>query len=102
MRRRPPRSTLFPYTTLFRKNAATVLHRSLSEHSTCAASAAMSVFDGLTGAWRWSVRKILSSWVRATIKPEAAAAAIAAWSRPACYVLERESHADLAVLANAC
>ena len=62
----------------------------------------MSVFDGLTGAWRWSVRKILSSWVRATIKPEAAAAAIAACSRPVCYVLERESHADLAVLDNAC
>ncbi len=62
----------------------------------------MSAFDGLTGAWRWSVRKILGSWVKATIKPEAAAAAIAACARPVCYVLERESHADLAVLDNAC
>src|ERR1700687_3844515 len=62
----------------------------------------MSAFDGWTGAWRWSVRRILSSWVKATIKPEAAAAAIAECSRPVCYVLERESHADLAVLDNAC
>ena len=62
----------------------------------------MSAFDGLTAAWRWSVRKLLHSWVKATIKPEAAAAAIAACSRPVCYVLERESHADLAVLDNAC
>ncbi len=62
----------------------------------------MSPFDGFTRAWRWSVRKILSSWVKATIKPEAAAAVIAACSRPVCYVLERESHADLAVLDNAC
>ncbi len=62
----------------------------------------MSPFDGLTRAWRWSVRKLLSSWVKATIKPEAAAALIAACSRPVCYVLERESHADLAVLNNAC
>src|SRR5271169_5308101 len=61
----------------------------------------MSPFDGLTRALSWSVRKILSSWVKATIKPEAAAA-IAACSRPVCYVLERESHADLAVLGNAC
>ncbi|MGO9632588.1 MAG: glycerol-3-phosphate 1-O-acyltransferase PlsB [Steroidobacteraceae bacterium] len=62
----------------------------------------MSPFDGLTGAWRWSVRKILSSWVKTTIKPEAAAAVIAACPRPVCYVLERESHTDLAVLDNAC
>jgi glycerol-3-phosphate O-acyltransferase len=62
----------------------------------------MSPFDGLTGAWRWSVRKTLSSLVKATIKPEAAVAAMAAGTRPVCYVLERESHADLAVLDNAC
>jgi glycerol-3-phosphate O-acyltransferase len=62
----------------------------------------MSPFDGLTGAWRWSVRKTLSSLVKATIKPEAAVAAMAAATRPVCYVLERESHADLAVLDNAC
>jgi len=62
----------------------------------------MSPFDGLTRPLSWSVRKLLSSWVKATIKPEAAAAAIAACSRPVCYVLEHESHADLAVLDNAC
>ncbi len=62
----------------------------------------MSPLDGLTGIWRRSVRKILSSWVKATIKPGAAAAAIVSRSRPVCYVLERESHADLAVLDNAC
>jgi hypothetical protein len=36
---------------------------------------------------------------RVTIKPDDAAAAIAARPRPVCYVLERESQADLAVSA---
>ena len=44
----------------------------------------------------------MSRWVRATIKPEDAAAAIAARPNPVCYVLDRESQADLAVLDNAC
>ncbi|MGB6306976.1 MAG: hypothetical protein WBF89_04215, partial [Steroidobacteraceae bacterium] len=57
---------------------------------------------GLSRAWHWSVRKILGLWVRAAIKPEDAAAAIAALPRPVCYVLERESHTDLAVLSMAC
>src|SRR5882724_2585864 len=42
-------------------------------------------------AWHWSVRRILSLWVRVTIKPDDAAARIAAGPRPVCYVLERES-----------
>src|SRR5277367_3460634 len=58
--------------------------------------------EGFRGAWRWSVRRILSLWVRATIKPDDAAAAIAARPRPVCYVLERESQTDLAVLSIVC
>lgn len=56
----------------------------------------------MSRVWRWSVRKILGLWVRVTIKPDDAAAAIAANPRPICYVLERASHSDLAVLTNAC
>ncbi|HEX3395483.1 MAG TPA: glycerol-3-phosphate 1-O-acyltransferase PlsB [Steroidobacteraceae bacterium] len=52
--------------------------------------------------WRWSVRKILGLWVRVTIKPEDAVALIAARPRPVCYVLERESHTDFAVLNSVC
>ncbi len=62
----------------------------------------MNPLDGLGQAWRWSVRKILGLWVRVTIKPEDAVAAIAARPRPVCYVLERESHTDLAVLNSVC
>ncbi len=62
----------------------------------------MNPLAGLGHAWRWSVRKILGLWVRVTIKPEDAVAAIAARPRPVCYVLERESHSDFAVLNNVC
>jgi glycerol-3-phosphate O-acyltransferase len=62
----------------------------------------MSPFGGLTRAWRWSVRKILGLWVKFTIKPDDAAAVIASRPRPVCYVLERESHTDLAMLYSAC
>ena len=62
----------------------------------------MNPLVGLGHAWRWSVRKILGLWVRVTIKPEDAVAAIAARPRPVCYVLERESHSDFAVLNNVC
>jgi glycerol-3-phosphate O-acyltransferase len=62
----------------------------------------MNPLVGLGQAWRWSVRKILGLWVRATIKPEDAVAAIAARPHPVCYVLERESHTDFAVLNNVC
>jgi glycerol-3-phosphate O-acyltransferase len=56
----------------------------------------------LANAWHWSVRKILSLWVRATPKPDDAAAVIAARPRPVCYVLERESQTDLAALSMVC
>jgi len=62
----------------------------------------MNPVDGLGRAWQWSVRKTLGLWVRVTIKPDDAAAAIAARQRPVCYVLERESQADLAVLRGVC
>jgi glycerol-3-phosphate O-acyltransferase len=53
-------------------------------------------------AWQWLVRRTLGLWVKITIKPESAAAAILARPRPVCYVLEHESQADLAVLNDAC
>jgi glycerol-3-phosphate O-acyltransferase len=62
----------------------------------------MNPVDGLIRAWRFSVRKTLSLWVRTAIKPDDAAAAIAARPRPVCYVLERESQTDLAVLSMVC
>ncbi len=57
---------------------------------------------GLNQAWHWVVRSVLSLWVRASVKPDDAAAVIAASPRPICYVLERESATDLAVLNEAC
>jgi glycerol-3-phosphate O-acyltransferase len=51
----------------------------------------MNPFDGLIGRW-----------VRVTLKPDDAATAIAASSRPVCYVLDHESGADLAVLNTVC
>jgi glycerol-3-phosphate O-acyltransferase len=62
----------------------------------------MNPVGALGRAWHWSVRKILSLWVRTTIKPDDAGAALAAQPRPICYVLERESQADLAVLSMVC
>jgi glycerol-3-phosphate O-acyltransferase len=50
----------------------------------------------------WVLRKILRRWVRVTIKPDDAAEGLAARPRPVCYVLERESEPDLAVLGLAC
>jgi glycerol-3-phosphate O-acyltransferase len=62
----------------------------------------MNPLGGLGRAWRWSVRKALSVWVRWTLKPDDAPALIAAGPRPVCYVLERESQTDLAVLSIVC
>jgi glycerol-3-phosphate O-acyltransferase len=56
----------------------------------------------LRQTWYWCVRKLLGRWVRVTVRPEDAAAAIAARPRPVCYVLERESHTDAAVLGIEC
>src|SRR5579862_6329352 len=62
----------------------------------------MSPFGGLTSAWRWAVRKILARWVKTTVKPDDGAATLATSARPVCYVLENDSHTDLAVLNNVC
>jgi glycerol-3-phosphate O-acyltransferase len=62
----------------------------------------MNPLAGLSQAWRWSVRKILGLWVRVTIKPDDAVAAIAGRPRPVCYVLEHESQTDFAVLNGVC
>jgi len=56
----------------------------------------------LRQAWHWLVRKLIGRWVRVTIKPDDAAAMLAARPRPLCYVLERESQTDLAVLGMVC
>ena len=62
----------------------------------------MAFSDGLGEARQFLVRKMLAVWVKVTIKPDDAAAMIAAEPRPVCYVFERESSADLAVLNDAC
>jgi glycerol-3-phosphate O-acyltransferase len=56
----------------------------------------------LSDVRHWILRKLLRRWVRVTIKPDDAAAAIAARRRPVCYVLARESKPDLAVLSIVC
>ncbi len=48
------------------------------------------------------LRRVLALWVRATLRPEDALARLAARTVPICYVLERRSPSDLAVLQNAC
>src|ERR1700733_14942696 len=48
------------------------------------------------------LRRVLALWVRAALRPEDAAARLAGRSVPVCYVLERRSPSDLAVLQNAC
>jgi glycerol-3-phosphate O-acyltransferase len=62
----------------------------------------MTPFQAVGQAWHRSLGKLLGLWVQVTIKPDDAAAEIAACPRPVCYVLERESQTDLAVLNNAC
>jgi glycerol-3-phosphate O-acyltransferase len=48
------------------------------------------------------LRRILALWVRATLRPEDAASRLIGRSVPICYVLERVSASDLAVLQNIC
>jgi glycerol-3-phosphate O-acyltransferase len=62
----------------------------------------MNPFAALAQGWHWSSARFLGLWVRVTIKPDDAVAAIAARPRPVCYVLERESRADFAVLNGIC
>jgi glycerol-3-phosphate O-acyltransferase len=48
------------------------------------------------------LRRILALWVRATLRPEDAGARLNGRTVPVCYVLERVSASDLAVLQNIC
>jgi glycerol-3-phosphate O-acyltransferase len=48
------------------------------------------------------LRRILALWVRATLRPEDVAARLNGRVIPVCYVLERVSASDLAVLQNVC
>jgi glycerol-3-phosphate O-acyltransferase len=46
--------------------------------------------------------RVLALWVRATLRPEDAAARIGGRTTPVCYVLEQRSRVDLAVLQSVC
>ena len=46
--------------------------------------------------------RVLALWVRATLRPEDAPARLNGRSQPTCYVLERRSRSDLAVLQQLC
>jgi glycerol-3-phosphate O-acyltransferase len=50
----------------------------------------------------WLLRRLLSLWVRATVRPDDIAARLASHPAPVCYLLERGSSTDLAVLQNVC
>src|SRR5579883_410957 len=50
----------------------------------------------------WLLRRILALWVRFTVRPLEAAERLAQRANPICYVLERRSVTDLAVLQSAC
>lgn len=51
---------------------------------------------------QWLLRRVLSLWVRITVRPEDIGARLANRTAPVCYMLERHSASDLAVLQNAC
>jgi glycerol-3-phosphate O-acyltransferase len=48
------------------------------------------------------LRRVLALWVRATLRPEDAVARLSGRTLPVCYVLERRSPVDQAVLQNVC
>ncbi len=50
----------------------------------------------------WLLHRLLALWVRFKVVPEEAAAKLQGRSNPVCYVLERRSATDLAVLQNVC
>ncbi|HEY4750375.1 MAG TPA: glycerol-3-phosphate 1-O-acyltransferase PlsB [Steroidobacteraceae bacterium] len=50
----------------------------------------------------WLLRRLLALWVRFRVVPEDAAAALQGRPHPLCYVLERRSVTDLAMLQQAC
>jgi glycerol-3-phosphate O-acyltransferase len=50
----------------------------------------------------WLLRRVLALWVRFSVRPEDAALRLHEGRSPVCYVLERHSVTDLAVLQSAC
>ena len=50
----------------------------------------------------WLLRRLLALWVRFRVRPENAAELLQGLGHPLCYVLERRSLSDLAVLQQAC
>ncbi len=50
----------------------------------------------------WFLHRVLALWVRCKILPEDVAARLRGRTHPVCYVLERRSAVDLAVLQNVC
>ena len=48
----------------------------------------------------WLLRRFLRLWVRAAVQPSEPAASLASPAIPVCYVLDRDSSSDLAVLCN--
>src|SRR5579871_3172565 len=50
----------------------------------------------------WLLRRLLALWVRFRVLPEDAMARLRERDKPLCYVLERRSATDLAVLQTAC
>ena len=50
----------------------------------------------------WLLRRLLALWVQFRVRPENAAAQLQGRNHPVCYVLERRSVTDLAVLQAAC
>src|SRR5262245_7817454 len=48
----------------------------------------------------WLLRRFLRLWVRAAVQPSEPPPSLTASGVPVCYVLERDSRADLAVLCN--
>jgi glycerol-3-phosphate O-acyltransferase len=50
----------------------------------------------------WLLRRLLSPWVRYTVRPDDAVVSLQSRNNSVCYVLERRDVTDLAVLQNAC
>ena len=50
----------------------------------------------------WLLRRLLALWVRYKVRPDDAVAQVRERDKPVCYVLERRSVTDLAVLQDAC
>src|SRR5260221_1027178 len=91
MIRRPPRSTLFPYTTLFRST--------LSSRSTSCVSVASALRSCWTWCWPSSPHRACASWWWTWCKPANAGAACVRCSRSITrseeHTSELQSHSDL-------